>query len=160
MSNKTTMKPNRLNQATQELNGIIKASEVPSTINSGEASGYVYIVVKSKDNLDGTAKMHDTKMIYAPIDKHKAMVLEIPRYRGLWNGMFNKVVILHDPTLPNVVEEPEEKDVKDLSPSQKSKVNAAMAEGKGQDDEGLKAIGKEFNISFDRLKAYIKSGVN
>ena len=154
MSNKKTLQPNRLQLAIAELNGIIKSSDVPTTINVGEAGGYVFIGIKSSDNQSGTAKIHKGKMLYAPISKYEYMKKHTIVFGGLFNGMFNQLVLLHDPTIPVV--EPK-KEVKDLSPKQKKAVNDLMEEGKGQDDEGLKEIAEQVGVSFERVKAYIQS---
>ena len=159
MGKKATITPNRSAQATQELKGIA-INKIDFLINEGEATGYVYIGIKTKDSQDGMSKVHGATKLYAPTDMHNRMKkdVEVSKIvKGLFNGMYNKMIILHDPTMPMHVEEPKKKELKGLSPIQKSKVNAMMEAGQGSDDEGLKAIGKELNISFDRLKAYLKT---
>ena len=146
-----------MGQATQELQGVV-TNPIDYLINEGEATGYVYLGIKTKDSADGMRKIHGATKLFAPPSKHHQMLKNAHLFGGgLFNGMYNKMIILHDPSLPAHVEKQPKKEVRGLSPTQKSKVNAMMEEGKGENDEGLKAIGKELNISFDRLKAYIKS---
>lgn len=158
MKNDKRATPNQLHQATQELKGIdLGGFVIPTEIASGEKSEYVCVCIKSKDNVSGTAKVHHARLCYAPIDKWREMLSAVKAgiVKGVFNGVFNLVVILNNPTMPEV--KPKEEKVKELSPIQKKKVNDLMEDGNGQDDEGLKAIAKEVNVSFARIKAYIKS---
>jgi hypothetical protein len=99
MSKAKTLQPNLLKLATQELSGIVEAKHIPKTINLGESLGYVFIGIKSRDNASGTAKDHFMKVLYAPISKYNYMEKNRHLFGGLFNGMYNKVVILHDPTI-------------------------------------------------------------
>ena len=142
------VKPNRLALAIQELNGMVSASDVPTTINGGEAEGYVFVGVKSSDNQSGTAKVHKAKLLYATLGKHQEMVKMKHVFNGLFNGMFNKLVILHNPTLPLAAEEKPK--VKGLSPTHKSKVKELAAAG-----VGALEIASELEIKVERVEAYL-----
>ena len=133
---------------------MINESEIPKFINKGEAAEYVFVCIKSKDNRDGTAKIHQPSILYAPQGKYNKMVKDIPRHKGIFNGMFNKVVILHDPTVISI---PKAKKEKGLSPKHKKAVKEMLEAGQGQDDAGLHAIAEELGVTFERVKAYIQS---
>ena len=93
------MKPNRLQQAIQEMQGL-ETNEIDLLINEGESKEYVYIGLKSKDSADGMKKIHGATKLFAPPPMHQEMVKKIKLFGGLWNGMYRKVIVLHDPTLP------------------------------------------------------------
>ena len=97
--------------AIQELKGMVK--NIPLLINEGEAQDYVFMCVKSKDTLDGTSKVHSGKVLYASESKYHEMVADIKRHGGLFNGMFNKIVMLNDPTMLPHIEDPKKKNLKD-----------------------------------------------
>lgn len=44
-----------------------------------------------------------------------------------------------------------------LTDTKKAKIDAMLEDGKGQDDNGLNAIAKDLNVSFDKIKEYIQS---
>ena len=140
----------------QELR-VMQTNEIDYLINEGEAMEYVYIGIKSKDTQDGMGKIHGATKLFATIEMNARMVKDIPLLKGLFNGMYQKVIMLHDPTLPATKVEPKAKKEKGLSPTQKSAVNALLEEGKGKDDEGLNFIAEEVGITMTRLKAYIQS---
>jgi len=158
---KQTMKPNQLQQATQELSSLNLGSfSIPSNISTKEKGYYVCVGVKARQSKDGMSTLYEAKTLYAMPSLWQEMEREAKsgRVKGMFLGIFNKIVILHNPTLPMAKEEkPKDKKIKGLSPTHKSKVNAMMEEGKGQDDEGLKAIAEELGITFERVKAYIQS---
>jgi hypothetical protein len=136
-----------LQQAISEISGLgIDQSVIPLEIKEAEGKGYVFICVKSKDNQSGTGKVHAPRVLYAPIGKYDQMVKDIPRFKGLFNGMFNLVVILHDPTLPM----PKKKKAKGLSPTHKSKVKEMLEEGKS-----AKEIAEALNVSIERVEAHL-----
>jgi hypothetical protein len=93
-----------MQQAMDELQAFdLGAFEIPDEIQLAETESYVCICIKSKDNQEGTAKIHSSRLCYANTDKWAQMNGEIKakRSKGLFAGLFNKVVILHNPTLPN-----------------------------------------------------------
>ena len=154
------MTPNRLQQATQELSKYdLQGFEVPKTISEKEKPYYVCVGVKSMTNANGMGMTYTAKTLYAMPSMWQEMEREVKsgRVKGMFNGVFNLIVILNNPTLPEVAESAPEKKIKGLSPSQKSLVNAMREEGKGENDEGLKNIAKEVGVSFERVKAYIQS---
>ena len=59
MSKSKTLQPNRLQLATTELKGFVPVKDIPTSINIGESSEYVFLGIKSKDNKDGTSKVHE-----------------------------------------------------------------------------------------------------
>jgi len=159
---KQTMKPNQLQQATQELSSLNLGSfSIPDSFPvDGMKNHYICIGVKAKQSADKMSTIHTAKRLSADINQWRKMERQVKQgvFKSMFAGMYNKIVILHNPTLPMAKEEKlKEKKVKGLSPTHKSKVNAMMEEGKGQDDEGLKAIAEELNISFERVKAYVQS---
>ena len=86
---------------------------------------------------------------------------------GLWQSMtqsqkepnkiggFNSMIMIHNPHIEETKEE-EEKDGR-LTSAKKVKLSKMMEQGKGQDDEGLKDIAKNLNLSFNQVKQYISS---
>jgi hypothetical protein len=100
--------------------------------------------------MDGTAKVHSARLSYAPHDKWREMLIEQKsgRVKGLFNGMYNKVVVLHNPTIPLAAEEKPK--VKGLSPTHKSKVKELAAAGVGSLE-----IASELEIKVERVEAYL-----
>ncbi len=156
------MKPNQLQQAIQESSNLNLGNfNIPNEIPvQGAKNHYICIGVKSKDSLDGMSKVHTAKKLSCSINQWNKMLRQVKQgvFKAVFAGMYNKIIILHNPTLPMAKEEkPKEKKVKGLSPTHKGKVNALLEAGKGQDDEGLKEIAKEVGVSFERVKAYVQS---
>jgi hypothetical protein len=155
------MKPNQLAQVTQELAAInLGQFKIPKEIQvKGSNNHYYCIGVRSRDSKDGFSKDYYAKVLSCDVNQWRKMAKQVKDgvFKLVFADVYDRIVLLHNPTLPMHVEEPKKKELKGLSPIQKSKVNAMMEQGQGSDDEGLKAIGKELNISFDRLKAYLKT---
>lgn len=143
--NQQTMKPNRLALAIQELSGMVAMSDVPTTIQSGEAGGYIFIGVKSSDNQSGTAKVHKAKMLYAPINKYNDMLKTQHVFNGIFNGMFNKLVMLHDPTIPAVKEV-----TKKISNIDKGKIKTMHSNGLPSDE-----IAATLGLEVEKVEEYI-----
>lgn len=97
------MTPNQIAKATEELKPFnLPTDAIPKAIHEREALGYVCIGIRSRDNAAGTAKVHTHKVLYAPISKWEDMEREMQsgRFKNVFNGQFNAVVILHNPKLP------------------------------------------------------------
>lgn len=151
MSKKKTLQPNRLALAIAELKDIVPEEYVKKTINIGEASGYVLIGVKHRDNQRGTAKDHFMKVLYAPISKYDEMQKTKHLFGGLFNGMFGTIVILHDPTKPAVVEKVIVKKSKGISNTDKGKVKAMYKDGNTAED-----IANGLALDLIQVAAYIE----
>jgi len=111
---------------------------------------FVYIGIKTKDSPDGMSKIHGSTKLFAPVDMNARMVKDIPLFKGLFNGMYNKVIMLHDPSLPATPLKKEEKKAKGLSPTHKAKVKEMIEEGKGTIQ-----IAEALNVSTERIEAYL-----
>jgi hypothetical protein len=143
--------PNRLQQAIEELSDFnLPKGSIPKKIHERESLGYVCVGIRSRDNLTGTAKVHNSKIIYSPIGKWEDMEREVAagRFKGVFNGQFNAVIVLHNPKLPNVKEEKPK--VKGLNPKQKSKAKEMKEEGKE-----LLEIALELDVELERVEAYL-----
>jgi hypothetical protein len=92
-----------MQQAMDELQAFdLGAFKIPNEIQLAETESYVCICIRSRDNTEKTAKIHQAKLCYAPKTKWDWMQAEQKAGRkGLFGGVFNLVVILHNPTLPN-----------------------------------------------------------
>ena len=153
-----------MKQTNQEMQGLV-TNEIDFLINEGEAMGYVYIAIKTKDSQDGMSKIHGASKLFAPPEMHQQMTKAIPLFKGLFNGMYNKVIVLHDPTIPMVESTDHDGTIKGepfkttgrLSDTKKEAIDKLMEEGKGTDDKGLNEIAKTVNVSFAKVKEYIKS---
>ena len=145
--------PNQLQEAKQELSNFDLGNfKIPSKINPGEVTDYVVVCIKSKDNRDGTAKIHEAKICYAPVTKWVEMGREKSsgRVTGMFLGMFNKEVILHNPTMPLVIEVKPK--AKGLSPTHKGKVKSMVNEG-----ASVEEIATELKQDLDKVKAYAET---
>jgi hypothetical protein len=121
---------------------------MPKTINLGESLGYVFIGIKSRDNASGTAKDHFMKVLYAPISKYNYMEKNRHLFNGLFNGMYNKVVILHDPTKPAAKEAGTKST--GLSPTVKGRVKTMFKDGIPTEE-----IAKDLDVDLALVVAHI-----
>jgi hypothetical protein len=142
------IQPNQLAQATQELSNLIPSEHIPTGINKGEAEGYVFIGIKSRDNASGTAKNHFMKVLYAPVSKYAYMEKNKHLFGGLFNGMYNKIVILHNPTKPMAA--PEKAKSKKLSNVVKGKIKTMFK----VDGIPVEEIAKVLELDADKVKEY------
>lgn len=97
------VKTNSYDLAVKELAKFDLAGyEIPKEIQKAEENFYVTVCIKSKDNADGTAKIHKAITRYADINKWNQMRRQVQGkgaiFKNFFGGMFNKVVIVHDPT--------------------------------------------------------------
>jgi hypothetical protein len=147
------IQPNKLKQAQQELATISfnNGFEIPEEIQKrGSDSVYICIGVKAFDSKDGFTKLYNGRILTANTNMWNKMQRHLKKgiYKGLFNGMFDKIVILHDPTIkPKATPK-----TKDLSPSQKKKVNALVEEGLT-----VEGIAEQLNLDIKRIKAYLNA---
>lgn len=128
--------------------------EIPNEIQEAEKNFYVTVCVKSKDNIDGTAKVHQALTRYADRNKWNEMRRQSTGknaiFKTAFGGVFNKVVIVHDPTLKTEPVNKEEPKKKGLSPTIKSKIKALHLEGKDAE-----VIATELEKDLELVSAYI-----
>ena len=125
------IQPNKLKQAQQELATISFSNgfEIPAEIKEeGSDKHYVFIGVKARDTADGFSKVYAGKKLVASINQYNKMrrMVDKGQYKTAFAGIFDKLVMLHDPTVkPKKEEKP-----KGLSPKQKGEVNKLAKEEK------------------------------
>jgi hypothetical protein len=146
------MKPNKYSQAAQELQTIQFSNgfEIPTEINEKEAKlGFFCIGVKAKDSNDGFSKVYNGHLLTAGFNRWNKMKRQIKQgvFKIEFADMFDKIIILHDPTIAPKKEEP-----KGLSPKQKGKVKELLSEGKELND-----IAKDLKVDLVRVEAYAKT---
>jgi hypothetical protein len=96
------IQPNQLEQATKELSKInLGAFEIPNEISEKQAPYYNCIGVKAAQSKDGMSTTYSAKLLYAMPALWQEMEREAKsgRVKGMFNGVFNKIVILHNPTI-------------------------------------------------------------
>jgi hypothetical protein len=146
------IQPNRLKQAQQELATINFSNgfEIPEEVKEKDSKlGYICIGVKAKDSADGFSKNYNGHLLTAGLNRWNKMKRQIKQgvFKQEFADMFDKIVLLHDPTLkPAKVE----KKVKALSPKHKKAVNELVEEGKGVEE-----IATILEIEAERIKAYL-----
>ena len=145
------MKPNRLAQATQELsnlnlNGFVIPTDYPP---EGMDKYYICVGIKSSDSVDKMSKIHKARTVSASINQWSKMQRQVKQgfVKKIFVGMYDKIVILHDPTIK---EQPKKNLVKGLSPTHKSKVKELAAAG-----VGALEIASELEIKVERVEAYL-----
>jgi hypothetical protein len=134
--------------------------EIPSSFPSNGLEGnYICIGVKATDSRDKMSKIYSAKLLAAPIKLWHKMERQVKTkiFKGMFAGIYGKVVILHNPMLPMTPVKEEVKKVKGLSPKHKSIVNSMLENGAGENDESLQEMANELGITFERVKAYIQS---
>lgn len=146
------MKPNKYSQAVQELQTIQFSNgfEIPTEINEKEAKNYYLCVgVKAKDSNDGFSKQYIGAAMFAPRNLWNKMKRQIKQgvFKREFADAYDKIVLLHDPTIA-----PKKEEVKDLAPKQKSKVKKLLGEGLELSD-----IAKEIEVDLKRVEAYAKT---
>ena len=148
--------PNRLKLAEQELatfdfeNGY----EIPKEIQEAEKEYFVTVCIKSRDNADGTRKVHEGITRYAGRNHWNEMNRQVHGnkqgkgkvFKAIYGGVFNKVVILHNPDLKHA---PVKKEVKGLSPTHKSEAKKMKEEGQSNED-----IAEALGVELERVNAY------
>jgi hypothetical protein len=123
---------------------------VPEEVNAlGINNHYVFIGVKARDTSDGFSKIYTGKLLVASMNQYNKMrrMVEKGQYKTPFAGIFDKVVLLHDPTLKPAKKEEK---VKALSPKQKGEVNKLLAESKS-----IEEISTITGYDVKRIKAHI-----
>jgi hypothetical protein len=129
------IQPNKLKQAQQELATISFSNgfELPKEINEKEAKYYYACVgVRARDTADGFSKQYEGSLVWATINKWMKMKRQLKEgvFKREFGDMFDKIVIVHDPTYkPKKEEKP-----KGLSPKQKGQVNKLLEDNKSAEE--------------------------
>lgn len=143
------IQPNKLMQAKAELANLTfnNGFEIPEEIKERESKiGYLCIGVKAKDSSDGFNKLYNGHLLSAGLNRWHKMKRQIKQgvFKKEFADMFDKIIMLHDPTLKPVEE------IKDLSPKQKKAVKDLVEVGMSVED-----ISKELGYDIKRIKAYL-----
>jgi hypothetical protein len=151
------IQPNKLKQAQQELATISfnNGFEIPEEINEKEAKYYYACIgVKAKDSKDGFTKLYEGALLWANVNKWMKMKRQIKEgvFKREFGNMYDKIVILHDPTIKPKATPKATPKTKDLSPTQKKKVNALVEEGLT-----VEGIAEQLNLDIKRIKAYLNA---
>jgi hypothetical protein len=147
------IQPNKLKQAQQELATIRfnNGFEIPEEIQKqGSDKVYMCVGVRALDSTDGFSKIYKGKLLTANQNMWNRMNRLVKQgiYKSLFAGIYDKIVILHDPTIkPKATPK-----TKDLSPSQKKKVNTLVEEGLT-----VEVIAEQLNLDIKRIKAYLNA---
>jgi DNA-binding NarL/FixJ family response regulator len=146
------IQPNRLKQAEQELQTINFSNgfEIPEEIKANESKiGYICIGVKARDSSDGFSKIYNGYLLKASLNRWHKMKRQIEQgvFKKEFADMFDKIVLLHDPSIKPKKTAPKPKA---LSPKHKKAVNELVEEGKTVEE--MAAI---LEIEVDRIKAYL-----
>lgn len=166
--------PNQLKEAKQELSKYnLGKFEIPSEMQLAEKDHYLYIGLSASDDSSGLGKTVTARAVYRNQTEWQRIEKDLKKKSPLFDGqtanVFKKIVILHNPTLP-LTEEKKEKEIIEYSgegepfettgrmtPTKQESIDRMMEEGKGVDDFGLNQIAKDVNVSFSKVKEYIKS---
>jgi hypothetical protein len=75
--------------------------EVPTEIQAKESAYYVCVGIKAAQSTDGMSTTYSAKLLYAMPSLWQEMDREAKsgRVKGFFNGVFNKIVILHNPSI-------------------------------------------------------------
>jgi hypothetical protein len=146
------IQPNKLKQAQAELQTVNfnNGFEIPTEIQkNGSDKVYVCVGVKAFDSPDGFTKQYRGKLLTANQNMWNKMQRLVKQgiYKSVFAGIFDKVVLLHDPSFKAPKEE-----IKDLSPKQKKYVNDLVEDGKD-----IGTISTELNLDIKRIKAYLNA---
>jgi hypothetical protein len=143
--------PNRLPQAEKELSNVeLGEFEIPTQIQEqGSKNHYHCICVRAKKGGDKFTQNNFLKVRVVDINQWNKMQRQIKskHFDLEFGDIFDKVVILHNPTLPLAKEKP-----KDLSPKQKGQVNKMLEENPEAD---AKTIAEAIGVEVERVQAYI-----
>lgn len=152
------IQPNRLQQAQQELQTITHYDNnfsIPNEIpEQGSKNHYHIIGVRSSDTADKFGKIYRGKKICISINQYNKMQRQVKTgiLKSIFGGTWQKIVILHDPTMKPAKKEKKAatNKPKGLSPKHKKAVNEMKEEGK--DVEQMADI---LGIDVERIKAYL-----
>lgn len=162
MKQEQMIQPNRLEQATQELSNIkLGGYKIPKKILLKEKDYYVCVCVRSTENADRMSHTHVAQTRFVNINEWNRMERELnkekPMFKMMFNDLFSKVVVLHNPNL--VVEDsPNDEDVKPLSNIHKGKVNKWVEEnGKPENEDSLALLVEEVGVEAARVIAHLET---
>jgi hypothetical protein len=145
--------PNKLQQAKAELANLTFSNgfEIPEEIQDVEAKHYYACIgIKAKDTADGFSKTYNGRLLWAGMNKWNKMKRQIQQgvFKKEFADMFDKIIILHDPTMKPKAVKPK---VKALSPTHKKAVNDMVSESKTVEE-----IAAALDIEVERIEAYLK----
>ena len=148
---------NRYKEAVQELAVYnLQGFEPREEIQEAEKNHYLCICVLATDSADGMYKNYEAKEVFCTEKKWLQMQDQVKTQMvsGIFNGMFNKVVILHNPNakLASKVEPKKTEATKQLSPAQKKAVKEMFEVGTGAVE-----IANDLQIEVERVEAFIKT---
>jgi hypothetical protein len=125
--------PNKLSVAKQELaNDNLGDYEIPTTINANEAEYYYILGLSEVKNPTGRGTVTKAKPVYYNQLEWQRQQKEIkskkPLFTVVGGGQFVAVVILHDPTLPNLLDQDWQKtEIEELAASGKGSAEIAKS---------------------------------
>jgi hypothetical protein len=125
--------PNKLKVAKQELaNDDLGDYEIPTTLNANEAEYYYILGINEIKNPAGRGVITKAKPVfYNQLEwqrQQKEIKSKKPLFTVVGGGQFMAVIILHDPTLPNLLDQDWQKtEIKELAASGKSSAEIAKA---------------------------------
>jgi hypothetical protein len=152
-----TIPCNRYDEAVKELAMYKLIGFEPRTeIQEAEKNRYLCICVLATDSPDGMSKNYEAKETFCTEKKWMQMHDQIKTgmVSGVFNGMYNKVVILHNPNakLASKAEPKKTETTKQLSPAQKKAVKEMFEVGTGAVE-----IANDLQIEVERVEAFIKT---
>jgi len=148
--------PNKLQLAQQELpTNQLGNFVIPTEIDGNAAKNHYWLIcVKATDSNDKMSKIYSYKKRVVSINQYNKMERQVKSkiFKQLFGDIFNKVVILHNPTLPfeKVEDKKEEnKKVKALSNIAKGKANGLKEKGLSNEE-----IAKELEVELERVDGH------
>lgn len=143
-----------MNQAVQELpTDSLGTYVIPTEIDAKAAENHYWLVcVKATDSKDKMSKIFSYKTRVIHINQWNKITRQVSKgiFKQPFGDIFNKVVVLHNPTLAPAPLKKEEPKKKGLSPTIKSKIKALHLEGKEAE-----TIATELEKDLELVSAYI-----
>ena len=144
-----TVKPNKYQVAVKELPTNTGTYEMPQEIDAKAAKNHYWLVcIKATDAKNGMDKIYSFKTRVISINQFNKMQRQVDKgiFKQLFGDIFNKVIVLHNPTLKAA---PVKKEVKGLSPTHKSEAKKLKEEGQSNED-----IAEALGLELERVNAY------
>lgn len=145
-----TVKPNKYQIAAKELPINTGTYEMPQEIDAKAAKNHYWLVcIKATDAKNGMDKIYSFKTRVIPMNQFNKMQRQVDKgiFKQLFGDIFNKVIVLHNPTLKAApIEKPT---VKDLAPKHKAEAKKLKEEGQSNED-----IAEALGIELERVQAY------
>jgi len=148
--------PNKLQLAQQELpTNQLGNFIIPTEIDAKAAKNHYWLIcVKATDSADKMNKVFSYKKRVISIKQYNRIERQVNEgiFKQMFGAVFNKVVILHNPTLPfeKVEDKKEEKKkVKALSNIAKGKANGLKEKGLSNEE-----IAKELEVELERVDGH------